>query len=992
MQQFAQWPEVQEWLSQPEVDSLDWKQKQMALEEYFDLRLADEEFYILDYEDQQRIKNNFTRAHIGDDPAPAPTQALTPPDDPELTVGRLGHQVAARFGEGLEDMARGEKLMFGERPRIPEEEITRQRTKLSPAEESKFQKWYRDIAKKTGIDENPDDPEHMYDYRGAYKAGMVPEIGMDGEYHWPSQFKDPDHPTRYVDDVDTITGQKRVLPKRDESWEGKSKFLMGLQNRPELRKQLAKDEFYQKGQEAIKRGIFPEPLPGSSGMIEEGIAGAAQFGPAMLTQAINPIAGMTAIFETIVGGKYEEYKEQGIEHERALKLAVTTAALQTPIEFAGNALQFKFLQNIALKFGSGTAGKIATFVTEFLKMGATEGTEEFLQTPPEEFINIIAANPDLTGSEIFYETMRQLPEIGKRSTYAFGVGAIGGMALGGAAGMVMTPAALSVYKSEKQKMIDEARAAEKSGEVNMLDPKPKQILEALPVEEAEPGPEGGMRVAPTRTTEPSAIPEYMMEGYKDARGLRPDEGQILPTEGLRVEKPQPGETTVKPGPRPVEARREDKSRKDMELTEPGQPRDEEALDVTHYHSGMSSNINDIKGAVEAGVPISVVLPRMAKSHFKPVTEYAKAGGDVLVDSGAFTAFTKGKEVDFDDVMSKYDDIIKASGNKVAIIAPDVIGDQEATIKLLDKYSKQLKKWADKGVKVIVPIQKGDMAPNEYWNKIKGAVGKNAVAGIPSNKAAFGTKDIKALMDQKDAPDRVHFLGIGPKSKEYSNKTKLVRGLAPTAEISSDSTTTRRLAKKIAKVKKKEQEKIIEKEFDETEDVELADEDIGDDVKYAEAIKKAKKKTGSQRARKKAVKKVLEEEKPSKRSLKSYQEEIDKLYPDEGFNVDLVGAEGEMVPPGELLITGKREGTDLYKQTFAVKADDIKAGVEKKRTGFLDEKARALAKRPTGVMYKEKVEVAETGEIVEGEREASEALKEVQSDLEGYRKLLDCIQS
>lgn len=66
---------------------------------------------------------------------------------------------------------------------------------LSPEEEGKFQKWYGDWAKTSGMNPNPDDPQHHYDYRAAFKAGVQPpEKGG----HWPSQFKANDHPNRFV--------------------------------------------------------------------------------------------------------------------------------------------------------------------------------------------------------------------------------------------------------------------------------------------------------------------------------------------------------------------------------------------------------------------------------------------------------------------------------------------------------------------------------------------------------------------------------------------------------------------------------------------------------------------------------------------------------------------------------------------------------------------------------------------------------------------------
>lgn len=68
--------------------------------------------------------------------------------------------------------------------------------------ESAFQNWYALNAKLNHIDPNPDHPLHYYDFRRAFLAGEGP--GLDR--HWSSEFKLAGHPNRYVDGVDTITG------------------------------------------------------------------------------------------------------------------------------------------------------------------------------------------------------------------------------------------------------------------------------------------------------------------------------------------------------------------------------------------------------------------------------------------------------------------------------------------------------------------------------------------------------------------------------------------------------------------------------------------------------------------------------------------------------------------------------------------------------------------------------------------------------------------
>lgn len=76
--------------------------------------------------------------------------------------------------------------------------------KLTPQDEVKFRKWYSAHAKKTGLNKNPDDKRHHYNYRGAYKAGS----GPDKTGHWPSKHKRKTHPRLVLKGVNTKTGKK----------------------------------------------------------------------------------------------------------------------------------------------------------------------------------------------------------------------------------------------------------------------------------------------------------------------------------------------------------------------------------------------------------------------------------------------------------------------------------------------------------------------------------------------------------------------------------------------------------------------------------------------------------------------------------------------------------------------------------------------------------------------------------------------------------------
>ena len=65
---------------------------------------------------------------------------------------------------------------------------------LAPEEDVEFSHWYSNIAEKSNLSPDPDDPRHYYDYRAAHEAGA----GLDERKHLPSEFKHDLHPNRFI--------------------------------------------------------------------------------------------------------------------------------------------------------------------------------------------------------------------------------------------------------------------------------------------------------------------------------------------------------------------------------------------------------------------------------------------------------------------------------------------------------------------------------------------------------------------------------------------------------------------------------------------------------------------------------------------------------------------------------------------------------------------------------------------------------------------------
>lgn len=69
---------------------------------------------------------------------------------------------------------------------------------LTPKQKERFLSEYQTWAKKYERNLDPYDPEHFYDYEGAWLKNGIPEGS-----HWPSEFKKDEHPDRFLYGLDT---------------------------------------------------------------------------------------------------------------------------------------------------------------------------------------------------------------------------------------------------------------------------------------------------------------------------------------------------------------------------------------------------------------------------------------------------------------------------------------------------------------------------------------------------------------------------------------------------------------------------------------------------------------------------------------------------------------------------------------------------------------------------------------------------------------------
>lgn len=137
----------------------------------------------------------------------------------------------------------------------------------------------------------------------------------------------------------------------------------------------------------------------------------------------------------------------------------------------------------------------------------------------------------------------------------------------------------------------------------------------------------------------------------------------------------------------------------------------------------------------------------------------------------------------------------AFGRRALVVAPDLVGDQQATLARMERYAGEMRRIAELGASVVAPIQKGALPMSAMLarcTKILGIPADQLVAGVPMKKDATGLADLADFAASLPPRARVHLLGLGPESRRYAAAVATIRARRQDARITSDSVTLRRL--------------------------------------------------------------------------------------------------------------------------------------------------------------------------------------------------------
>lgn len=199
--------------------------------------------------------------------------------------------------------------------------------------------------------------------------------------------------------------------------------------------------------------------------------------------------------------------------------------------------------------------------------------------------------------------------------------------------------------------------------------------------------------------------------------------------------------------------------------------------------------------------VSSVLLDACELHAGPLTKLfvdSGAFGEVAFDPAAGRLVVK-KPITDESWLRRFQTYFwaaKTFGPRAYLVAPDLVGDQEATFRRLQQWASTVRQLAALRAQIIVPVQKGALPMSVALGRqleILGFRATDVVVGVPMKKDATSLEDLAELVASLPwYGARLHLLGLGPESKRFAKALATIRALRPCAVVTSDSVTIRRL--------------------------------------------------------------------------------------------------------------------------------------------------------------------------------------------------------
>jgi uncharacterized protein DUF6884 len=225
------------------------------------------------------------------------------------------------------------------------------------------------------------------------------------------------------------------------------------------------------------------------------------------------------------------------------------------------------------------------------------------------------------------------------------------------------------------------------------------------------------------------------------------------------------------------------------------------LGVTYFVSGANSP-GDILGFAATGHDVGSTVSEFVKAPRgeRPTTldalgELAATDTLVFLDSGAFgevdDQLRTVKHIsteEWNKRLAIYEAVARLLGDRLYVVVPDRIGDQDKTLERQARHREQLQRIHALGANLLVPLPRGELSPHhqlEASSIVLDLPVTDLIPALPTVKAAMTLDEAVDFVAEAE-PARVHLLGMSPLGNQFDEYVAALRSVDPELGIYCDA--------------------------------------------------------------------------------------------------------------------------------------------------------------------------------------------------------------
>lgn len=224
--------------------------------------------------------------------------------------------------------------------------------------------------------------------------------------------------------------------------------------------------------------------------------------------------------------------------------------------------------------------------------------------------------------------------------------------------------------------------------------------------------------------------------------------------------------------------------------------------ITFYASGTNDS-GEIRGFASLGIHVGFSASVIGPTALRELERHANTGLLVFGDTGAYGerpapgpgevqhAFRTGSrtreitDADWDARLDVFERVARIYGDRLSVVTPDRVGAQDATLARIETYAPRIRRIAQLGARILLPLHAGGQALPGFCRKAEAILAVPLVPAFPLPKGRTPFRELIGFT-RSQRPRAIHLLGLGLRSRWARDLFPTLARQLPGLHVSMDA--------------------------------------------------------------------------------------------------------------------------------------------------------------------------------------------------------------